>query len=146
MSRLHPAVFALLGSTLAASAAWASLPTSAPSSAPAASVPAAQPDGRDLSCQALSEQRATLAQAQARKAEQAARGRRMFGFATAALQMAAPLAGNLGGSSAGSLIGAVAQQGAITALQAAAPLGDTAPSGMAPQRDPQEAAFDAKAC
>ena len=140
MTRLTPAAFALLGSTFAATAALAG----ALAKDPPAPQPVVQLGDRDLSCQALQTAIADASQAQARKADQAAHSRRMFGFATAALQMAAPLAGDLGGgSSAASLIGTVAQQGALSAVRSAAP---AAPASDDARSDRLTALFDAKGC
>ena len=50
-----------------------------------------RPGDADMSCEALAGEITTLSTAQAKAAERAAKGRRLLGFATSAMQVAAPL-------------------------------------------------------
>ena len=69
-----------------------------------------RPGDADMSCEALAGEITTLSTAQAKAAERAAKGRRLLGFATSAMQVAAPLV--TGGLVRDAAAAAVVQQAA----------------------------------
>jgi hypothetical protein len=111
--RFLPASLALIAPTFAASMALAAAQDIAPNRTPAAA--ASDAKAEPVTCQVLRERMAALTPPAA-----PSRGRQLFGFAAAVLQAAGPSLGGYGGSSAGSVVGAIAQQGAMQAMQTGA--------------------------
>ena len=139
--------------TAAAVAAIFACVAAAPATAQTAPVAAVQVGDSALSCKALAAEINTLSQAQVQRTTRAAQGRKLFGFATAALTMATPLGalGALGGASGmGGLIGQMASQGAMSAAMqsASAPAAEAAPAATpeSARIERLNALFAAKSC
>lgn len=124
-----PSALALAAALIGPGIAW-STPAAAQISA------LTRPEDSGLSCKAIATEMNDLAEARSQTAKRAAGGRKLFGFATSALQVAAPVLGSSG--LGGSAIGAAAAQVAMTAAQTQATVAaNPAPAEAASSASPE---------
>lgn len=143
-------VFSPLGLALATLLIGAAATVSpAHAAAPAARVELVQPGDADMSCAALTAEINQLAAGRAKAASRAAAGRKVFGFASTAFQVAAPmmtggLIGGFGGLGGGGMMTSILGQAASSAVQQGVMQASVRGAPAAPAADANDTSIEAQ--